>query len=205
MQSNAKFLVLGLQRTQRITGSACRIFLHYDWQINNGFLTGQSRRVLKWWSLSGTQNKDCGAGCQKDLTRGLVSSVAQLTCYWNGYAVAVWTIVSLTTLSFITGFFRKALITVSILHLLLSQKSKRLQRNLSKINLVWLKKLLLKIKLLNFTICNLPELYPSFFVTHSISTAPSDDRPPTSVESEAKDGSPTSASVTTSTPTSTAT
>ena len=63
----------------------------------------------------------------------------------------------------------------------------------------------MKIKLLNFTICNLPELYPSFFVTHSISTAPSDDRPPTSAESEAKDGSPTSASVTTSTPTSTAT
>lgn len=66
-------------------------------------------------------------------------------------------------------------------------------------------KMLLKIKLLNFTICNLPELYPSFFVTHSISTAPSDNRPPTSVESEAKDGSPTSASVTTCTPTSTAT
>ena len=99
-------------------------YLHYDLHINNGFLTGQSRRVLKSWSLSGTQNKDCGAGCQKDLTRGLVSSVAQLTCYWNGYAVAVWTIGSLTTLS----------ITISILHLVLSQKSKWPLIDLSKIN-----------------------------------------------------------------------
>ena len=50
----ADILVLGpLQRAQRIFRSASRIFFHLDWQIDNGFLTGHSWRVLKSWYTSG--------------------------------------------------------------------------------------------------------------------------------------------------------
>ena len=65
------------QWTQRIPGRAFWILLQPDWQINNGFLTGQSYHTLKSWHTVGPQNKDFGAGLQADLTRGLVLSVVQ--------------------------------------------------------------------------------------------------------------------------------
>ena len=37
LRNSADDLVLGPQRTQRFTGSAFRIFLQPDWQIDNGF------------------------------------------------------------------------------------------------------------------------------------------------------------------------
>ena len=42
LRNSADDLVLGPQRTQRITGSAFRIFLQPDWQIDMAFLTGQT-------------------------------------------------------------------------------------------------------------------------------------------------------------------
>ena len=56
-----------------------------DWQIDNGFLTGQSWCILKSWYTGGAQNMDFSAVSQTDLTRvyekctAVVSSVVQVT------------------------------------------------------------------------------------------------------------------------------
>ena len=61
-------LLLGLQRTQRITGSAFRISFHLDCQIDDGFLNRPiySNPGVHMW---GAQNEDFGANSQTDLTR----------------------------------------------------------------------------------------------------------------------------------------
>ena len=63
-------LVLGSQRTQRITGSAFRISFQPDWQIDNGFFQQANRKAysnpgtqMGAWSkdfkgLKGTQSAD---------------------------------------------------------------------------------------------------------------------------------------------------
>ena len=43
----------GPKRTQRFTGSAFRIFLQPDWQIDNSFLTGQLWPLFKSWYIGG--------------------------------------------------------------------------------------------------------------------------------------------------------
>ena len=62
-------LVLGPQRTKRITGNTLRISLQPDWQIDNNFLTGQSGTYSDPGTQVGAGNKDFGAVSPKDSTR----------------------------------------------------------------------------------------------------------------------------------------
>ena len=48
-----RYLVLGTQRTQRITGSAFRISFHPDWQIDNGLFNRPIMTRTKSWYTGG--------------------------------------------------------------------------------------------------------------------------------------------------------
>ena len=64
-----------------MTGSAFRLSFQPNWQINNGFfnIIGQVVRTqtLVHLQAGGAKTKDFGAVSQTDLTRSLVSPVAQ--------------------------------------------------------------------------------------------------------------------------------
>ena len=63
-----------------ITGNVFGKSFHFDWQIDSGF---QKNPIMAHTLISkytgGAQNKDFSTVSQKDLTRGLVSSVSQAT------------------------------------------------------------------------------------------------------------------------------
>ena len=82
-RSSTKILVLSpppptlLQRTQRITGSAFRIFFRPDWKNNNFFSTSQSWRVFKSSYIGGGSEQGFRLCFADGLNQSLVSSVAQ--------------------------------------------------------------------------------------------------------------------------------
>ena len=78
----AEILVWGLQRSQRITRNAFRSSIQPDWQIDNGFITGQSWRVLtSWYTGGGARTRILAQFHRRTEPKfiSFISSVAQAT------------------------------------------------------------------------------------------------------------------------------
>ena len=77
MHKSSLIIVLGSQWTPQITGSAFWISLQHYWQISDGFLRGQSWRVLKSWYTSRDPEQGFWRFFSDELNRSLVSSVTR--------------------------------------------------------------------------------------------------------------------------------
>ena len=77
MYKGSLILVLCAQWTPKITGSAFRISLPPYWQISDGFLRGQSWRVLKSWYTSRDPEQGFWRFFSDELNWSLVSSVTR--------------------------------------------------------------------------------------------------------------------------------
>ena len=77
-----RILVWGLQRSQRIIRNAFRSSIPPDWQIDNGFITGQSWRVLtSWYTGAGARTRILAQFHRRTKPKfiSFISSVAQAT------------------------------------------------------------------------------------------------------------------------------